>query len=114
MSVSIAITATTPRTRGSALLKLSLTELRLLSRERVRMALPIAIPLVLLIILGSIHSFRQPVARYGKDLGKPKGPEFAYCEHVAEGGTRRHSTFHCDPSVQALLSAVRLGHSASS
>jgi ABC-2 type transport system permease protein len=52
-------------TRSPALLKLSLTELKLLSRERVRMALPIAVPLVLLIILGSIHSLRQPVALYG-------------------------------------------------
>jgi ABC-2 type transport system permease protein len=60
-----ASTAGPAATRSSALLKLSLTELKLLSRERVRMALPIAIPLVLLIILGSIHSFRQPVARYG-------------------------------------------------
>jgi len=51
--------------RGSALLKLSLTELRLLSRERVRMALPVAIPLLLIIILGNIHSLRQPRAIYG-------------------------------------------------
>jgi len=68
MSVSIATTAATPQTqatRGSALLKLSLTELRLLSRERVRMALPVAIPLVLIVILGNIHSLRQPRAIYG-------------------------------------------------
>ena len=67
MSVSIATTATpqAQTTRGSALLKLSLTELRLLSRERVRMALPVAIPLLLIIILGNIHSLRQPRAIYG-------------------------------------------------
>jgi ABC-2 type transport system permease protein len=68
MSVSLATTAATPRTqatRSSALLKLSLTELKLLSRERVRMALPIAIPLLLIIILGNIHSLRQPKAIYG-------------------------------------------------
>lgn len=51
--------------RGSALLKLSLTELRLLSRERVRMALPVAIPLLLIIILGNVGSLRQPRAIYG-------------------------------------------------
>ena len=62
-----AITATAPRatTRSSGLLKLSLTELKLLTRERVRVALPIAIPLILIIILGSIPSLRQPRAIYG-------------------------------------------------
>jgi hypothetical protein len=52
-------------TRGSALIKLSLTELRLLSRERVRMVLPVAIPLLLIIILGNVGSLRQPRAIYG-------------------------------------------------
>jgi ABC-2 type transport system permease protein len=52
-------------TRSSALVKLSLTELRLLSRERVRMVLPVAIPLLLIIILGNIGSLRQPRAIYG-------------------------------------------------
>jgi ABC-2 type transport system permease protein len=51
--------------RSSALLKLSLTELKLLSRERVRVALPVAIPLILIIILGNIASLRQPRAIYG-------------------------------------------------
>ncbi len=51
--------------RGQGLVKLSLTELKLLSRERVRAALPVAIPLVLLIILGNIASLRQPRAVYG-------------------------------------------------
>jgi ABC-2 type transport system permease protein len=51
--------------RGQGLVKLSLTELKLLSRERVRAALPIAIPLVLLIILGNVRSFRQPDASFG-------------------------------------------------
>ncbi len=68
--MSTAITATAPQTqtittRSSALIKLSLTELRLLSRERVRMALPVAIPLLLIIILGNIGSLRQPRAIYG-------------------------------------------------
>jgi ABC-2 type transport system permease protein len=53
------------QTRSSGLVKLSLTELKLLSRERVRMALPIAIPLLLIIILGNIASLRQPRAIYG-------------------------------------------------
>jgi ABC-2 type transport system permease protein len=57
--------AAPPAARSSALLKLSLTELKLLSRERVRTALPVAVPLILLIILGSIRSLRQPVALYG-------------------------------------------------
>jgi ABC-2 type transport system permease protein len=60
-----AITAQPQARSGSALLKLSLTELRLLSRERVRMALPFAFPLLLLIILGNIGSLRQPKAIYG-------------------------------------------------
>ena len=51
--------------RSSTLIKLSLTELRLLSRERVRMVLPVAIPLLLIIILGNIGSLRQPRAIYG-------------------------------------------------
>ncbi len=49
-AMSAAITAAAPQTqaatRGSALLKLSLTELKLLSRERVRAALPVAAPLL--------------------------------------------------------------------
>ena len=45
---------------GSGLLKLTLTELKLLTRERVRVALPVAIPLILIIILGNISSLRQP------------------------------------------------------
>ena len=56
---------TTPATRSSGLLKLTLTELKLLSRERVRVALPVAIPLILIIILGNISSLRQPKAIYG-------------------------------------------------
>ena len=51
--------------RSSGLLKLTATELKLLSRERVRVALPIVLPLVLIIILGNVRSFRQPSATYG-------------------------------------------------
>ena len=66
--ISTVITATGPQARtvrSSGLLKLSLTELKLLSRERVRMALPVAIPLILIIVLGNVRSFRQPQAIYG-------------------------------------------------
>jgi len=52
-------------TRSSALVRLCATELKLLSRERVRMALPILIPVILLIILGSFSALRQPKAVYG-------------------------------------------------
>jgi ABC-2 type transport system permease protein len=69
MSVTTTAISTTAApqaaTRGPALVKLSLTELKLLSRERVRVALPVAIPLVLIIILGNIHALRQPQAIYG-------------------------------------------------
>jgi ABC-2 type transport system permease protein len=69
MSTAIPVTAAPPQaqsaTRGSALLKLSLTELKLLSRERVRMALPIAIPVLLIVILGNVRSFRRPDAAFG-------------------------------------------------
>jgi ABC-2 type transport system permease protein len=66
--MSVLTTATTvapPVRRSSALLKLTLTELKLLSRERVRVALPVAIPLLLIVILGNIGSLRQPRAIYG-------------------------------------------------
>jgi ABC-2 type transport system permease protein len=62
------ITVTAPQTRtarSSGLLKLTATELKLLSRERVRAGLPVAIPLLLLIVLGNVHSFRQPQASLG-------------------------------------------------
>jgi len=65
MSFTIATAAPPAATRSSALLRLSLTELKLLGRERVRMALPIAIPVLLIVILGSIGSLRQPRAVYG-------------------------------------------------
>jgi ABC-2 type transport system permease protein len=69
MSTAIPVTATQPQaqpqTPGSALLKLSLTELKLLSRERVRMVLPVAIPVLLIVILGNVRSFRQPSASLG-------------------------------------------------
>ena len=56
MSTVATVSAAPPAaTRSFALVRLSLTELKLLSRERVRMALPVAIPLLLIIILGSIH-----------------------------------------------------------
>jgi ABC-2 type transport system permease protein len=66
MSVLTTVTtAAPPARRSSALLKLTLTELKLLGRERVRVALPVAIPLLLIVILGNIGSLRQPRAVYG-------------------------------------------------
>jgi ABC-2 type transport system permease protein len=65
-TITVATTTQTQApTRGPALVKLSLTELKLLSRERVRAALPVVIPLVLILILGNIHSLRQPRAAFG-------------------------------------------------
>jgi len=66
MSVLTTVTtAAPPARRSSALLKLTVTELKLLGRERVRVALPVAIPLLLIVILGNIGSLRQPRAVYG-------------------------------------------------
>ena len=65
MTVITAAVPQTRTTRTSGLLKLSLTELRLLTRERVRAALPIAVPLLLIIVLGNARSLRQPRAAYG-------------------------------------------------
>jgi ABC-2 type transport system permease protein len=63
--IAAAAPQTRTATRSSGLIKLSLTELKLLTRERVRAALPIVIPLLLIIILGNIGSLRQPRAVYG-------------------------------------------------
>jgi ABC-2 type transport system permease protein len=52
-------------TRSSALVRLCATELKLLTRERVRVGITVVIPLALLIILGSIHGLRKPEAEYG-------------------------------------------------
>ena len=53
--------------RGSALGRLTLTELKLFTRGRaaVGMLLTVAVPLLLLIIFGSIRSFNRPVKVYG-------------------------------------------------
>jgi ABC-2 type transport system permease protein len=47
-------------TRGHALWHMTVTELRLLVRERVRLVFGVGFPLVLLIIFGSIPSFNKP------------------------------------------------------
>jgi ABC-2 type transport system permease protein len=49
----------------SALWRLILAEAKLLSRERVRMFITIGLPLVLLIILGSIPALKKPSATFG-------------------------------------------------
>ena len=53
--------------RGSALGRLTLTELKLFTRGRalVGMLLTVAVPLLLLIIFGGIRSFNRPVKVYG-------------------------------------------------
>jgi ABC-2 type transport system permease protein len=56
---------TTAGARGSALVRLCATELKLLTRERVRVGITVVIPVALLIILGSIHSLRKPDPAYG-------------------------------------------------
>jgi ABC-2 type transport system permease protein len=60
------ITAPPPgATRGSALWQLTLVELKLLVRERVSFIIGIGFPLLLLVIFGSIPSFKTPRAIYG-------------------------------------------------
>src|ERR1700728_3485598 len=49
----------------SALWRLILAEAKLLSRERVRMFITIGLPLILLIILGSIPALKKPSATFG-------------------------------------------------
>ncbi len=51
--------------RRSALRRLTVTELRLFLRERIGPIWGIGFPLLLLIIFGSIHSFRQPRQVFG-------------------------------------------------
>jgi len=51
--------------RRSALLQLTLVELKLLVRERGRLVIGIGLPVVLLIIFGSIPAFKTPRATYG-------------------------------------------------
>jgi len=58
MSVSTA--APSAAARGSALGRLTITELALLTRERARFLLGTVFPLVLLVIFGSIHFYKQP------------------------------------------------------
>jgi len=65
VTIAAATAAPPAATRSSAFVRLSLTELKLLGRERVRAALPVAIPLLLIVILGNIASLRQPRAIYG-------------------------------------------------
>src|SRR5208282_4754708 len=56
-----AITTPPPHAaRGSAMWRLTITELKLLARERARMILGTALPVVLLVIFGSISFYRKP------------------------------------------------------
>jgi ABC-2 type transport system permease protein len=64
-AITFPASETTAATRGSALVHLCATELKLLTRERVRVGITVVIPVALLIILGSIHALRKPDAQYG-------------------------------------------------
>jgi len=65
-AVTVPISGAPPAaTRGSALVRLCATELKLLSRERVRVGITVLVPVALLVVLGSIHALRQPDAVYG-------------------------------------------------
>jgi ABC-2 type transport system permease protein len=62
----MAVTASPPAApRGSALGRLTLTELKLLARERVRLIGSFAIPLALVIIFGSIPFYKHPDKVFG-------------------------------------------------
>jgi ABC-2 type transport system permease protein len=67
---AISVSSVSPPTRGKAqsgraLWRLTLTEAKLLGRERVRVLLTIGLPLVLIIILGSIPVLKKPSATFG-------------------------------------------------
>lgn len=64
------MTATPQATRagsalGSALARLTITELKLYTRERLRLWFGLVLPIVLLIILGSFKSLNQPSRSFG-------------------------------------------------
>jgi ABC-2 type transport system permease protein len=63
----MSITATAPpvTARGTAVRRLAFTELKLYMRERVRLVFGVGLPLVLVIIIGSIPFFNRPRAVYG-------------------------------------------------
>jgi ABC-2 type transport system permease protein len=65
MSVATAPPPAAATARGAALLQLTVVELKLLIRERVRFLVGVGFPIVLLIIFGSIKSFKTPRPIYG-------------------------------------------------
>jgi ABC-2 type transport system permease protein len=65
ISVPAASTPTRGPAPGKALWRLTLTEAKLLGRERVRVFITIGLPLLLLIILGSIPALKKPSATFG-------------------------------------------------
>jgi ABC-2 type transport system permease protein len=56
-----AMALSSPRPAPSALGRLTLTELRLLIRERAALVFAVALPILLLVIFGAIPAFRKPV-----------------------------------------------------
>lgn len=67
MSVTTAVSTATPRAaaRPSALRRLTITELKLATRDRVSPIWGVGFPIVLLVIFGAIPAFRQPLASLG-------------------------------------------------
>jgi ABC-2 type transport system permease protein len=63
--MSVTTVAPPAAVRGSALGRLTVTELKLLARERVRLIVSLGIPLVLLIIFGSIPFYKHPQKVFG-------------------------------------------------
>ena len=63
----MSVTAAAPpaAARGSALGRLTVTELRLLARERVRLVVGVGVPLILVIIFGSIPFYNHPAKVFG-------------------------------------------------
>jgi ABC-2 type transport system permease protein len=65
ISASAPTGAAHTQARGTALGRLILTEVKLLTRERVRLAITIGFPVLLIIILGSIPALKKPSADFG-------------------------------------------------
>jgi ABC-2 type transport system permease protein len=63
--MSVIASAPPAATRGSVLARLTVTELKLLARERVRLIVGMGIPLILVIIFGSIPFYNHPARVFG-------------------------------------------------
>jgi ABC-2 type transport system permease protein len=63
--MSVIASAPPAAARGSVLARLTVTELKLLARERVRLIVGMGIPLILVIIFGSIPFYNHPAKVFG-------------------------------------------------